>query len=357
MRFPRRLLLSIYSIFFFVFSVVRIQVAQAQSPASHPSQLPPAWNDVVNALAEKIAATTGPSRTVWLEVKNISSLNVAEANAIQQELQGELRRRHLNFASTTQSEMFVDITLSEGVASYIWSAQVHKGDSTQTYVFGIPRQTPRADSRLHGSITLNAQLIWTQAEKFLDFAFPKPGDSRILVILGLNQVESYEMSASTWHLQRSTPVSQTTPVRRDVAGGFDPEGWDALMFDASCLGTSGEPEKLQCSEWYSFMPTKTVPLKVPRHEDSARAILNVKCGVNTILIVSGTGDWTQADTLQGFLLAGPEQQAVPSGSPIPFDGPVLNVRPDWKESTVRAIVHNVKTGNYEGYLVTATCSH
>jgi hypothetical protein len=284
-------------------------------------------------------------------------LNLAESNAIQQEIQGELRRRHLNFTPTAQSEMLVRVTLSEGVERYIWSAEVHKGDSIQTYVFGVPRQAPNAGGRLNGSITLDAQLIWAQPAKVLDFAFPKPGDSKILVILGLNQVERYVLLGSAWHMDQSKPISQTAPVRRDVAGGFDPEGWDAIMFDVSCLGTPGEPEKMKCSEWYSVMPTKTVPLRIPRHEDSARAILNVKCGVNTILIVSGTGDWTQPDTLQGFLHAGPEQQAVPSGSPIPFDGPVLNMRPDWKDSTVRAIVHNLKTGNYEGYLVAATCSH
>jgi hypothetical protein len=36
---------------------------------------------------------------------------------------------------------------------------------------------------------------------------------------------------------------------------------------------------------------------------------------------------------------------------------VLSVQADPETSTARAVVHNLKTGNYEAYIVTATCSH
>jgi len=47
--------------------------------------------------------------------------------------------------------------------------------------------------------------------------------------------------------------------------------------------------------------------------------------------------------------------AVLSGGPIEFDGAIMSMHGDDRES-VRVIVRNLKTGNYEGYIVTATCS-
>jgi hypothetical protein len=57
---------------------------------------------------------------------------------------------------------------------------------------------------------------------------------------------------------------------------------------------------------------------------------------------------------------------VPSGNPIQFDGPVVSLQTydanpysydDPKSNSARAVIHNLKTNNYEAYFVTATCVH
>ena len=298
------------------------------------------------------------SQEISLEVKNISTLNVAEANAIEQELQSELKRRHLRLTSAALSEMSVHLILSEAVDCYIWAVETRKPDTSQTFLVGLPRQTHIADGQPNGSLTLEARLIWTQPDKFIDFALSKLGPSpSSLAVLGLNYLEMYNFSDSGWHLDWSIPVSRTTPVRRDVTGGFDLEKLDALWVNVDCIGPTGEPRNLSCSEWYAVTTTQDAQIRVPGHEQSVGTILKAKCGTSSMLIASGSGDWTQPDSLQGILLVGPQAQAVPSGNSLPFGGPVLNMRPDWKENTVRVIVHSLKTGNYEAYLVTATCSH
>jgi hypothetical protein len=357
-----RLLFLLTTIIVFSLPALMIDLAWAQTAVpqtgeSHASGLPARWDEALQALVEKIALMAGPARKVSIEMKNISSLSVAEANAMQQELLRELKQRHLQPSLATQGEVSVHMTLSQGVEGYIWSAEIRKGEVSQIFLAGVPRQLSNTDGRPNGLLTLDARLLWAQPEKFIDFALAKPSNSdSTLNILGLNQIESYKFSDSVWHPERAIPISRTTPVRRDGAGGFDIARWDTFWFDVDCIGPPGEPKNMSCSMWYSVTPTNETHIKVRGREESVGAILKGKCGDNSILIASGSGDWTQPDILQGYLFAGLAEEAVPSGSPIPFDGPVLNLRPDWKENTVRMVAHNLKTGNYEGYLVTATCS-
>lgn len=363
MRLSRRLLPLLTSIFAFLLPAGVVHPAWAQTaatktPDSRPSGLPPKWDEAVQSLADKVSAAAGPARKISMEVKNMSSLNVAEANAVQQELQSALRHRQVRLTSTAHSELSLSLTFSEGVQGFIWSAELSQGNERQTFLAGVPRQSLSPDGGPNASLTLDARLIWDQREKFIDFGLQKPGNSDSwLNILAMNQVETYKLSDSAWHVDQAIPISRETPARRDGTGGFDLEKLDTFWFDMDCIGPGVEPKNRRCSMWYSITPAKEVPIRIRGREESVGTILKAKCGISSIVIASGTGDWTQPDTLQGFLLAGPAQQAVPSGSPIPFEGPVLNVRPDWKENTVRAIVHNLKTGNYEGYLVAATCSH
>jgi hypothetical protein len=48
---------------------------------------------------------------------------------------------------------------------------------------------------------------------------------------------------------------------------------------------------------------------------------------------------------------------VPSGNTLEFDGPVMALQADPEGSSARAVVRNLKTGEYEAYIVTATCGN
>ena len=75
------------------------------------------------------------------------------------------------------------------------------------------------------------------------------------------------------------------------------------------------------------------------------------------MLSTGTGDWTQPDSIQGYLLSSLTGDAVPSGAAIEMEGPVVALQRVGRQSAARAVVHNLKTGNYEGYIVTATCGN
>jgi hypothetical protein len=49
--------------------------------------------------------------------------------------------------------------------------------------------------------------------------------------------------------------------------------------------------------------------------------------------------------------------AATAGDAIQVNGPVIALGQEQDVSAARAIVHNLKSGNHEAYIVTATCSH
>jgi hypothetical protein len=101
-----------------------------------------------------------------------------------------------------------------------------------------------------------------------------------------------------------------------------------------------------------------IPPKVPGGGQQVEMIrLSDKCGDSSIVLATGTGDWTQPDFIQAYLVTDLLSKPIVSGSPIHFDGPVMAIRGDGKGNATRVVVHNLKTGNDEGYIVTATCSH
>ena len=69
MELIRRNLPAFLRAILFVASLV---IAASSTSAQSPGQLPTAWNDAVHALAEKIATAVTSSRTLSLDVKDIT---------------------------------------------------------------------------------------------------------------------------------------------------------------------------------------------------------------------------------------------------------------------------------------------
>jgi hypothetical protein len=84
------------------------------------------------------------------------------------------------------------------------------------------------------------------------------------------------------------------------------------------------------------------------------ATIGPACNRDLAALATGTTDWTQPDSIQGFVSESGRMKE--SGVPIEMDGPVLAIYPSESLGSARAVVRSLKTGNYEGYIVTATCS-
>ncbi len=71
------------------------------------------------------------------------------------------------------------------------------------------------------------------------------------------------------------------------------------------------------------------------------------------VLVTGTGDWTQADQIQLFEIA--DGQGAPVGAPLEFPGPILTLWSADDGQSARAVSRNLKTGMYEASIITSSC--
>jgi hypothetical protein len=74
------------------------------------------------------------------------------------------------------------------------------------------------------------------------------------------------------------------------------------------------------------------------------------CGNTSVLIATGTGDYTQPDRIQAFTVT---DRAEPASVPLALPGPVTALF----GSPARVVVRNLKTGNYEAYEIALSCNH
>jgi hypothetical protein len=179
----------------------------------------------------------------------------------------------------------------------------------------------------------------------------------ILLVVEAERLAYFRSIDSPWELFRTIHIARSRPIPRDIEARVELDRNTILLSDAECLGPLSDPNEVHCSSTGAFYGVSVRFTNVPGHEDSVWATLSRKCNGALVVLASGNGDWTQPDTLQGFERMQPNTPAVPAGNVLNFDGPIMALAPNGEDAVARAVVHNLKTGNYEAYLVTATCAH
>lgn len=243
--------------------------------------------------------------------------------------------------------------------------------------------------------------------------------SRMLV-LEPERVSLFRSGHDHWELQSSADIRHEAPWPRDLRGRFavTSQGIAAFLPGVECAITVELQLSLNCSDsqepWIvisdrgivasaefsarrnffvgplAFSPGGTkepsfystgmdtagpVPRSVVETRDDGRALLfqggpepgaefagwgsdiaslSLECGNKWQLFVTRPGDWTQPDAIQVFEIV--ERQAVAVSQPVELDGPVTALWPASDTKSVNAVVHNLKTGQYEAYSLTINCS-
>lgn len=327
------------------------------SHAQATSNLPKTWNDAVAQLANKVAAAISPS-AVTVSVKNISSLDASYAGAIDSAVRYELARHSFSPASADSaadpSSVQLQLTLSESVGEYVWVIQILNNSPDTSSIPPIIVSVPKAGFNDAGpdeeSLSLEKRFVWKQPGKFLDFAVSKNSslDQPALLVLETGRLVVYKQAGSQWQLFRTTAIPQTRSASRDPQGTIDfKEG----LISVEGFNCAGEPDLAGNVRCKAEKPLTT------RGNNDETSLLLGGCGVGNISLKTASGDWTETDTIQGYLRKAIGTPAVVSGNAIEFAGPVVSLQRDSDNGHARAIVHNLKTGDYEGYLVTAICGY
>jgi hypothetical protein len=323
-------------------------------------QLPQKWDESLRALADNIAAVASPSKTISLEVKNVSSLGQADAGAIRHELESDLVHKGFHVDAAPAPEVHVQVTLSESAERYVWIAETHLGDGDKVSIVDVAKERDSSAEKQMASLVLDRKLVWQQPGKILDFAVFRGIDAAnsTLWILEPERLSMYRNAGELWEFDFARAINHRASWPRDLRGIIDALQMSITLPGLECVLKSSPQNDLQCETvelGKGGAPTVDPPeSKIEGHEGSDSLALRSACGGDSVVVATGAGDWTQPDSIQAYLEK--DGRAVSSGDPLQTDGPVVAM--NWDEPGVaRVVVHNLKTGNYEAYIVTATCSH
>jgi hypothetical protein len=317
----------------------------------------------VKTLADRVAASVSPAHAVAFTLKNISSLSVSDADLLHAAIEAQLTQHHFRFARTASAaaaaETHIDVTLSESDANYVWLAEVRtKGDTADPdfAVVNVER-APGASGANTATLALQKTLVWQQAAPFLDFRVA--GDAihtsapQTLTVLEPARLAFYTQSGGAWQPDGVALIAHRLLWPRDVRGTLaaSSSATVATILGVPCAGTATKSGSIVCS---GTPANDDAPAAIPGHDVGESVALAASCDGGTIALASGTADWTQPDAVHGYVII--KSQATASGA-VEFDGPVLALAASTGDApqSARAVVRNLKTGNYEGYIVTATC--
>jgi hypothetical protein len=365
MRPSRGLPLAIRVVLYTILIGLLLGVTSGVSYAQTPSTLPKSWNDAVARLADEVAAAVSPA-AVTLSVNNISSLDASYGGAVEAAVREQLQRHSFSFAPENTlaalSAIRLQLSLSESAAEYVWVMQVlndsSDGASSPVIIVAAPKEDSVHVGANEQSLSLEKRFVWKQPDRFLDFALlknPTSGESDLLV-LETKRFAVYKASGVGWQLSRSTPIPQAAAPSRDPEGTIDLKAGKIRLKDLECVGDPDLTGNVQCDspKPSHLLVDRATFTGIPR---GVGAIVPGQCRDEFIWLFTGDNDWTQADSIRGYLSERIPTPMVPSGNAIEVNGPVTSLRAEPDTSAARMVVRNLKTGEYEAYIVTATCGN
>jgi hypothetical protein len=415
-RRPRRIIFSLLRailVVFFLISSARVARAQTQS------QLPPAWNEAVHALSEKIAAALTPSRTFTASVTDISSTSPVDLAILRQALADQIVIRGGRSVEDASSDSVVQVTISQSADGFMLVAEIHGGGATQTAMAMVGHlEEAAAQPSPHAGI--ERKIVWQQSRPILDFGAADLDTSHtLLYVLGADRLEMYESSgdAQVLHEVRTIArlyasrdprgrlvVTDATHVTAFVGGVRCDSQWSP-SFAIECHDNAGQQWPVGPVSW-RFDPSRnyfsgsmtfsnSLEAKFPAFYSAASPSAETSGQNNSRWVVAGidghaqlfegsaaavaTFDGWGSDIATGAPACGSQWQvlvtgtgdwtetdrlqlyeirdhrAIAAGQPLEVPGPVLALWPAADGKSTRVVVRNLESGLYEASIVTVSC--
>ena len=393
-------------VFFFVSLTIFVALISAVPAAAQE------WDAPARELAEKIVARVQSRTGLSLTVKNISSLPQSRAAEVQRALESELRRRGVTLAGPEQAMEQARVTLAESTAGYLWVAEVGHDDSWDVVMVQMPLLAPA--ERAPAALTLRRSPLWTQPEPMLDVVPTADGG---LLVLGRDAISLFRVQDRKWQLAGSAPLNHSRPWPRDLRGRLllqDDGSLHAYLPGVQCTGTmqpqlsaacresddpwplssgvnaffsgrhnfftgavklAGSSEAGQLDPFYSvaMFPQGERGFWIVSFTSGGAKMINAQgqivtaftgwgsdvagiasdCGSGQQVLATRAADSTQPDSLAAYEIV--NRESVEAALPLEFAGPITAMwsAADGRGTTV--IAHNLKTGNYEAFSVSAVC--
>lgn len=328
----------------------------------------------LDSAARELARKIPVQEITNLTVRNTSSLAPADVARVSRTLQTELHIRH------RLGGAMANVTLSENLQSYLWVAEILRGEERQVIMLHVAR--PAAPGASPAAVTIEKKLLWEQDRPILDVAIA----GSLMVILDPISITLYRDR----RLTQSLPIVTARPMPRDPRGRVtvDHETFRAFLPGVVCEGVITSPG-MTCADSNAPWPLEGgaelaagrnyfIDPRVPAYFSSASlpgrrllagidgrvhiydsalheltqvsgwgsdlAAVESSCGRQ--ILASRPGDSGEPDVIQVFDAAATD--------PAHFPGPVVALWPS-EQSSVVVVARNSETGRYAAYSLAITC--
>ena len=372
------------------------------------------FNSAANQLVSRISTKVTPS-VASFTVRNRSSINDSTVSLIRADLQRELQSRDWKLKKAEEAQTSIILTLSENVASYIWTAEISQSTvgPKEVVLLELPRPSENSGS-VAGLISLSRTLLISSDTPLLDVALleGKVVEGAHLLALGPNSLQLYHLQSAQWHLDQTQSLNVPPIASRDLRGRIVPgqgNTFDAFLPGTHCSGIVPATLTISCREsddpWPLSDDARLLAFYAPhrnyfngvvtgtsgtaennapfysaavvgdrwiyagidgRSRSSAvgrrlapasenwgsnLAAIQSSC-TSDLMLVTSNSDFNAEDSITVFRLTGPDF-AVAS-EPLSFSGPIMDLKTSMDQQQAVAVVSSL-SGRYEAYLLTARC--
>jgi hypothetical protein len=319
--------------------------------------------DSAKELGQKIAAILPPQENVSCEIRNISSLRPGEVARIDQALKSELQERGVRLVASGGAATNVVVALSENFRGLVWTGEIRRGDNPHVVLIAVARSSENRAVSSVMPVTIHSEKFWEGQEHILDAGEISDGAGKSWLVLllptGLLIQDQQTGSTDTMEITSDQSASRSPMGKIDFGKigntiGFSlPPRICALDLETRrltmCLPTDG-PVDAPVPSRFPLMIDGT-PAGPPPPGKGMELVIPSICAAASEFLASGSGDYTQNDSLQLFQMKPGGPVAV--SSELEFPGPILGLHS--AVGPQRAVVRNLTTGNYEAYRLSFSC--
>jgi len=379
-----------------------------------------AANKAARELARKVAAQIDHKKKVFVEVDDLTgALRFAELDDAKRAIETELRARGLHVVPDTSFDLKLRITLSVDNAERLWIADYENDGARAALIEPFEQPSFDAKpwaSRTH----VDRELVFSGNAPILDFACTNPPaakDCGKVLVLYTDGVVLMDPDQSFPRVAISHENAWPRDVRgRLKISGSD---FEVRAEGIECMGNIGHVQLSKCApvngpwifagpgemtfaflapsgNWFQWAATATSnAAKVNREPffslagleiasdpawifagtkgetrlvagkngntlattsawGSELATVKTDCGTGWQILSTSRRDRTESDSIAVYEWVGNELRSL--SDPLELDGTTVAMWSAEDGGPARAVVHNLKTGNYEAYLLKVGCS-
>jgi len=208
--------------------------------------------DAARQLAHRIASVTGPG-AIALDITNRSSLDDKSVRELRSALEAQLRTEGVRTANADESMGSVQVTLSESIREYVWSAEIVIGsDERGVVLVSAPRAQAGAVPASAMPLLLRKSFLFTQQQPILDAALVEmSGGPRLLLLLDASQVAVYRQQGGRWEQEASLTITHSRTFPRDLRGRLllrRDHLFDVHLPGTVCRSSATPPLTLACND-------------------------------------------------------------------------------------------------------------